>query len=243
MSIKPKIGIDLSSTGAGGGPYTSNSRIMNSGLKEKYEFVPFMYKTEIGRFISFKRINDLKKQLIKIKPDLVHFSGLQLMGFHIAVACKLAGVKKTVVTVHGLSGDALNISWVKKTILTFFLEPLTIFLASKVYGVSEFVSNRKMLRIFKSKNLGFIYNLPTNIKEVENTTPIRKELGIDPSAKVAITVGRIIEDKGYHLGNIMNAFRLTLVGEGKGPHMFDISAVLGKEETLRRIRRAVEVLK
>ena len=51
-----------------------------------------------------------------------------------------------------------------------------------------------------------------------------------------------IEDKGYHLGNIMNAFRLTLVGEGKGPHMFDISAVLGKEETLRRIRRAVEVL-
>ncbi len=52
-----------------------------------------------------------------------------------------------------------------------------------------------------------------------------------------------IEEKGYHLGNIMNAFRLTLVGEGKGPHMFDISGVLGKEETLRRIRRAVEVLK
>lgn len=52
-----------------------------------------------------------------------------------------------------------------------------------------------------------------------------------------------IEDKGYHLGNIMNAFRLTLVGEGKGPHMFDISSVLGKEETLKRIYRAVEVLK
>ena len=52
-----------------------------------------------------------------------------------------------------------------------------------------------------------------------------------------------IEDKGYHLGNIMNAFRLTLVGEGKGPHMFDISAVLGKDETVRRMRRAIEVLK
>ena len=52
-----------------------------------------------------------------------------------------------------------------------------------------------------------------------------------------------IEDHGYHMGNIMNAFRLTLVGEGKGPHMFDISAVLGKEETVRRMRRAVEVLK
>ena len=52
-----------------------------------------------------------------------------------------------------------------------------------------------------------------------------------------------IEDMGYHTGNIMNAFRLTLVGEGKGPHMFDISSVLGKEETVRRMRRAVEVLK
>ena len=52
-----------------------------------------------------------------------------------------------------------------------------------------------------------------------------------------------IEEKGYKLGDVMNAFRLVLVGIGKGPGMFDISAFLGKEETLRRIRRAVEVLK
>ena len=51
-----------------------------------------------------------------------------------------------------------------------------------------------------------------------------------------------IEDKGYRTGDIMNAWRLALVGEGKGPHMFDISAFLGKEETLRRTRRAIEVL-
>ena len=52
-----------------------------------------------------------------------------------------------------------------------------------------------------------------------------------------------VEDKGYKLGDIMNAFRLALVGIGKGPGMFDISAFLGKEVTLRRLRRAVEVLK
>lgn len=56
------------------------------------------------------------------------------------------------------------------------------------------------------------------------------------------TVMKWIEEKGYKTGDIMNAFRLTLVGEGKGPHMFDISAVLGKEETVRRMRRAIEVL-
>lgn len=48
-----------------------------------------------------------------------------------------------------------------------------------------------------------------------------------------------IEDNGYHTGNIMNAFRLALVGDGIGPHMFDISAFLGKEETLSRLRKAV----
>ena len=51
-----------------------------------------------------------------------------------------------------------------------------------------------------------------------------------------------IESKGYKLGDVMNAFRLALVGEGKGPGMFDISAYLGKEETLKRLSRAIEVL-
>ena len=44
-----------------------------------------------------------------------------------------------------------------------------------------------------------------------------------------------VEEKGYKLGDVMNAFRLTLVGIGKGPGMFDISAFLGKEETLKRL--------
>ena len=52
-----------------------------------------------------------------------------------------------------------------------------------------------------------------------------------------------IESKGYHLGNIMNAPRLALVGEGKGPHIFDITEALGKEESLRRIQRAIDILK
>ena len=51
-----------------------------------------------------------------------------------------------------------------------------------------------------------------------------------------------IEAKGYGMGEIMNAFRLALVGEGKGPQMFDISGLIGKEETLSRLKRAIEVL-
>ncbi|MDE5661455.1 MAG: glutamate--tRNA ligase, partial [Muribaculaceae bacterium] len=49
-----------------------------------------------------------------------------------------------------------------------------------------------------------------------------------------------IESNGYHLGNVMNAFRLTVVGECKGPHMFDITELMGRDETVRRIRAGVE---
>ncbi|MDR1408259.1 MAG: glutamate--tRNA ligase [Tannerella sp.] len=52
-----------------------------------------------------------------------------------------------------------------------------------------------------------------------------------------------IDRKGYHLGNIMNAVRLALVGEGIGPQIFHITEAIGKEETIRRLRQAVDVLK
>ena len=58
-----------------------------------------------------------------------------------------------------------------------------------------------------------------------------------------LVVMKWVEDKGYKLGDVMNAFRLALVGIGKGPGMFDISAFLGKEETIKRLQRAIEVLK
>ena len=51
-----------------------------------------------------------------------------------------------------------------------------------------------------------------------------------------------IQDKGYKLGDVMNAWRLALVGEGKGPGMFDISAFLGKDETIARMKRAIDTL-
>jgi glutamyl-tRNA synthetase len=51
-----------------------------------------------------------------------------------------------------------------------------------------------------------------------------------------------IEQKSYKMGLIMNAFRLALVGEGKGPGMFDIVCLLGKEETLQRLRKAIKTL-
>ena len=100
----------------------------------------------------------------------------------------------------------------------------------------------------------FFFEAPTTYAEKdvkkrwkEDTPAILTELiallqGMDnfeskPSEEVVI--GWITE-KGYHMGNVMNAFRLAVVGECKGPHMFDITELLGKKETIARIEKAIK---
>jgi len=41
---------------------------------------------------------------------------------------------------------------------------------------------------------------------------------------------------------VMQPFRLSLVGALKGPHLFDIVALIGKEETIARIETAMKKL-
>ena len=61
-----------------------------------------------------------------------------------------------------------------------------------------------------------------------------------PAAEAEPAILGWIAEKGYHLGNVMNAFRLAVVGECKGPHMFAITELMGLEATERRLRRAIE---
>ena len=51
-----------------------------------------------------------------------------------------------------------------------------------------------------------------------------------------------IAEKEYGVGIVMNAFRICLVGAARGPHIWNITDVLGKEETLHRVRTALEKL-
>lgn len=46
-----------------------------------------------------------------------------------------------------------------------------------------------------------------------------------------------IEAKEIGFGKVMTPLRLALVGEGKGPHLFDILEILGKEESISRIEK------
>ena len=51
-----------------------------------------------------------------------------------------------------------------------------------------------------------------------------------------------IADQEYGVGIVMNAFRICLVGAARGPHIWAITDVLGKDETLARVRTALTKL-
>lgn len=44
------------------------------------------------------------------------------------------------------------------------------------------------------------------------------------------------------MGKVMQPFRLSLVGALKGPHLFDIAEIVGKDETIARIQKAIDTL-
>ena len=69
--------------------------------------------------------------------------------------------------------------------------------------------------------------------------------GLDETLPIETTEEMVkawIESQSYGLGAVMNAFRLSIVGESKGPHMFDIINLLGKSETIARLKRAISML-
>lgn len=99
----------------------------------------------------------------------------------------------------------------------------------------------------------FFFLAPTSYAEKdvkkrwqEDTPRIMEELcgvleGIDDmsSANAEKIVLDWIASKEYHLGNVMNAFRLAVVGACRGPHMFDITELMPKSEVIGRIKNAI----
>ncbi|MFN8259286.1 MAG: glutamate--tRNA ligase [Bacteroidales bacterium] len=59
------------------------------------------------------------------------------------------------------------------------------------------------------------------------------------SAIIEEIVKNWLESKNIGIGQVVAPLRLTLVGTSKGPHIFDIIEILGKEETLNRIETAI----
>ena len=95
------------------------------------------------------------------------------------------------------------------------------------------------------------YNAKTIIKHWKENTPeilqniieILKNFDQFDSENIENSIKNFIEEKELGIGAILNALRLCLVGALKGPHLFDIIELLGKEETIERIQAGINNIK
>ena len=62
------------------------------------------------------------------------------------------------------------------------------------------------------------------------------------AATISATIKGWITSNDIGFGKVMMPLRLALVGEMKGPDVFDIIAILGKEEAVSRIERAIQTI-
>ncbi|MGK0127805.1 MAG: glutamyl-tRNA synthetase, partial [Candidatus Azotimanducaceae bacterium] len=62
------------------------------------------------------------------------------------------------------------------------------------------------------------------------------------SSNIETVVKEWLTENELGFGKVMPPFRLALVGAMSGPHLFDITELIGKEETIKRIQTAIRVL-
>ncbi len=92
--------------------------------------------------------------------------------------------------------------------------------------------DEKALKNWKEETPGLLQEL---ISVLEN-------IGDFTSSTVEAVVKDWMTKNDIGMGKIMQPFRLSLVGALKGPHLFDIVELLGKDETITRLRNAITTL-
>lgn len=71
---------------------------------------------------------------------------------------------------------------------------------------------------------------------------VLQKIDIFSSGDIEDAVKSWISDQELSFGKIMPPLRLIIVGDMKGPHLFAIMALIGKEESIARIKHAISAL-
>ena len=150
---------------------------------------------------------------------------------------QLAQLFKPVMSAHGVDSSAFNDSYIARAV---DMVKSRISFVSDLWDQAGFFFREPETYDPKAVKKRWSEEMPRIMKEL---IEVLKGLPDFSSQAAEPVVLGWIESKGYHLGNVMNAFRLTVVGECKGPHMFDITELMGLDETVRRIELGIERIK
>lgn len=103
---------------------------------------------------------------------------------------------------------------------------------SDFFFVAPTSYDEKASKNWKEETPALMQNLIAVLNGIENFT----------SVNIETIVKEWMVQNEIGMGKVMQPFRLSLVGALKGPHLFDIVELIGKEETVNRIEKAIEHL-
>jgi glutamyl-tRNA synthetase len=92
--------------------------------------------------------------------------------------------------------------------------------------------DEKATKNWKEETPGLMQNLISVLEGIEDFN----------TATIETVVKEWMTANEIGMGKIMQPFRLSLVGALKGPHLFDIAELIGKQETIQRIQKAIASL-
>lgn len=177
-----------------GGPVVALQRLLENSTRE----FGVISQLEPANGINVQLIKRFRQELIAYRPLLVHVRGLGNEGFHAAVAAKLAGVPKILVSIHGTHRDLKSPqNYWKNWIVRSILEPATLRLATHVATVCEFAAERDFLTPFGHKFAGVVPNGVEISPPGDTRLAVRKALNIPLDLPLALCVSRITLEKGY----------------------------------------------
>lgn len=207
-----------------GGPLIYIRSIINSELKEEYEFVTCFQNMAPGG-LNVSLLKRMVQQIKKASPDIVHVHGLQSEGFYGVLAAKLAGCRCIITTVHGFAFDGQKKYSLKWLMYRYLVEPLTLRLSNKVYCVCQYASERSIIsKNTSANNCGYIHNAAGELNCNQSRNQVREKFGIRPNETVFIIAGRVSKDKGFDIlaqaikllnNSTTHKFRLMVVGDGE----------------------------
>lgn len=79
-------------------------------------------------------------------------------------------------------------------------------------------------------------------EKIKGLLPVIESIEHFTAQNLETAIKAYITENEFGMGQIMNALRLVIVGEGKGASLFDIIRIIGKEEAVKRIKKGIEKL-
>lgn len=182
-----------------GGPATAVGRLLESRLAQDYDLVRMHQDRAVGGLnpaLVLRWVGLLRRT----RPDVVHVRGLGNEGFHAALAARLAGCPRILLSIHGTVRDLTASGHrVRRGLLATFLEPATLRMATRVVTVCQAMQERAFLDPVRDRMGAAIPNgvEPAVPIPPEARTRLRAGLRLEPDRVVLVSVGRLSIEKGH----------------------------------------------